>query len=131
VVTPPRLPQREQRVGGIGVDQLAALGLVSIAPLVTVTQVDYVHLAGIRIQHVHVLGTGLAHGFPRLWISPLDSLHGGVYITYMDTKDWTEKQRKAYEALKASVSATQSSRQVGFSNGTPKGGWTDIDRIQK
>ena len=44
---------------------------------------------------------------------------------------WSEKQRAAYLALKASFERNEKIRQerLGFSNGTPEGGWTDADRV--
>jgi hypothetical protein len=47
--------------------------------------------------------------------------------------EWTEKQQKAFEALKASFAANESRRlnQPSILNRAPVGGWTEQDRVQK
>ncbi len=68
----------------------------------------------------------------------VDSHARRVDTSYMNTtanpassENWTEKQRQAYEMLKASVAANETRRQVSFSNATPEGGWRDEDQIQR
>ena len=45
-----------------------------------------------------------------------------------DTTNWTDKQRAAYEMLKASIANNQ--RTISFGK-APKDGWTDKDRVAK
>ena len=46
---------------------------------------------------------------------------------------WTDKQRAAYEALKASLERNEAKRLNAPSllNKAPKGGWSEADRIAK
>ena len=46
--------------------------------------------------------------------------------------NWTDKQRKAYEMLMASVIEQEQRRMNAPSlmNKAPKGGWTDADRVK-
>ena len=51
----------------------------------------------------------------------------------MDTTNWTDKQRKAYEALKASVANNEARRinQPSIMNKAPESGWAEADRVAK
>jgi len=46
---------------------------------------------------------------------------------------WTDKQRAAYEALKASLERNEAKRLNAPSllNKAPKGGWTEADKVAK
>ena len=49
-----------------------------------------------------------------------------------DTTTWTNKQRSAFEALKASVATNEARRlnRASIMNKAPKSGWTNEDRIK-
>lgn len=66
---------------------------------------------------------------------PLDILYARVDTLVMNNNEatWTDKQRAAFEALKASFERNDAKRlnAPSLMNKAPKGGWTEADKVAK